>query len=197
MVLVHAFSNGGALTSSLLLAHFAKTKLQKCDGLILDSCPSQGTYPRTVNGFIIAAGADKMPAILKLPLSAVAYVGVLIGLTILPWAMGRDNTVIAAGRALNNVSLLPQNVPRLYIYSKSDKLVPWQDVVLHAEEARRNGISLSSNEVVLGSSGHCSHVLEAPGMYWSSVAGLGENVPVAAHLNLFLSYEKVVSSFLN
>lgn len=166
-LIIHAFSNGGSFTASLLLADFSSRKKEHCDALILDSCPGQGTYWRIARAFIIAAGAHRMQIVVKIVLSTIAYIGVFIGLA-LPNMLGVENTVSATRRSLNDVSLLDLGVPRLYIYSKTDQMVLWQDVYLHSEEARQKGYRCV-RELVLSDTKHCAHILKDPERYWDTV----------------------------
>jgi len=44
---------------------------------------------------------------------------------------------------LNDPTLLPQETKRLYIYSKTDSIIRWQDVERHIEDARKAGIEVT------------------------------------------------------
>ena len=82
--------------------------------------------------------------------------------------LGFGNAVSYARERLNDEVLLELKIPRLYIYSKVDKMVNWKDVQDHAEDARRKGYKRVS-ERVFDHSGHCAHLKEDENKYWKAV----------------------------
>lgn len=108
-----------------------------------------------------------------------------------------ENAVSKTRRELNDPSgaFLRASVPRVYLYSKTDVMVPWRDVLGHAEEARRvlhatstattsssagrrHSETFETGSVEHGSmirtvefdgSGHVSHITVAEEEYWEAV----------------------------
>jgi pimeloyl-ACP methyl ester carboxylesterase len=156
------------ITSSLLLSHLAKLNVRICSGLILDSCPGEGAYLKTVRGFIIASGANKMTPLPRLFFQAAAYLGVWIGRSVIPCMMGTSNAIVLAARGLNDGLLLETNVPRLYLYSRLDELVPLEEVASHVKDAKERGY-LDVQECLFEDTRHCAHLKGDPEKYWSSV----------------------------
>lgn len=70
---------------------------------------------------------------------------------------------------LNEPALLPSGVPRLYLYSKADKMVDWREVEEHARSAEECGASGRTELVRFERSEHVSHVREDAVRYWDAV----------------------------
>jgi hypothetical protein len=50
-----------------------------------------------------------------------------------------------------------------YLYSKTDRMTDWKDVVEHADTAREKGWDVS--EVVFEGTAHCNHFVKNEGVY--------------------------------
>jgi len=59
------------------------------------------------------------------------------------------------------------HTPRLYLFSRKDKLIRWQDVTLHADTARERGMDVYCE--LFEESEHVAHIRIEPERYWSSV----------------------------
>jgi pimeloyl-ACP methyl ester carboxylesterase len=93
---------------------------------------------------------------------------------------GRPNPIAAYKRDLNRVSS-PDNpskpdlvspwftlkTPRLYLFSKSDRMVPWKEVEAHAEAAKQCGFSVRTE--IFEDTPHCAHGRAHPERYWAAV----------------------------
>ncbi|KAH8664385.1 hypothetical protein BX600DRAFT_464353 [Xylariales sp. PMI_506] len=167
-MLVHAFSNGGALTSSLLLAKLCKERKVAYEGaLIFDSCPGEAGYRKTVKAFIISFSLRRLPALLYAVASVIAYTSLFIGLAI-PNAMGIENVVSRSRRLLNDTAIIDREAPRLYLYSKADELVQWRDVQNHAAAARQLRFRVV-RDLCWEHTEHCAHMVAEPDKYWDAV----------------------------
>ncbi|KAF9238545.1 hypothetical protein BU15DRAFT_62511 [Melanogaster broomeanus] len=62
--------------------------------------------------------------------------------------------------------------PRLYIFSKKDELVPWEEVQQHAESGKTAGLNVRCE--LFEESGHVAHVRLDPKRYWASVQDVWE-----------------------
>lgn len=84
--------------------------------------------------------------------------------------------VVRNSPAYRDGQLWDRTVPRLYLYSKSDEVVGWQDVRDHAEEARKAGYE-AVREEVFETAPHVGLPREDFGRYWGIVEGWvrGEN----------------------
>ena len=137
--------------------------------LILDSCPGQGRKDSAKKAF----GAN-----IKLPILK-AILGILAD--VLYWYCTLRGTVLAGvplrftrmRNFLNSESALPwltRSTPRLYAYSNTDPMVPWQEVEAHAAEAEALGFNVQL--LKFANSPHVAHARGHPETYWGAVAGL-------------------------
>lgn len=76
---------------------------------------------------------------------------------------------------LNEPGLLSNGVPRLYLYSKADKLVDWREVEAHARSAEERGASGKTELVRFETSEHVAHIREDAEKYWDAVRVCWEN----------------------
>lgn len=81
-----------------------------------------------------------------------------------------EDTVSQLRRQLNDPALVPTSVRRLYLYSKADEMVRWEDVGGHVEEARGRGYE-RVQEVRFEGAAHCALMLEGGGRYRRAVGG--------------------------
>ena len=82
-------------------------------------------------------------------------------------------------RQLNAPNVLPgftdremqaDATPRLYVFSKTDRLTPTTEVLSHIREARRLGLDVRTE--VFEDSPHVSHARVDPDRYWNAVANI-------------------------
>lgn len=64
----------------------------------------------------------------------------------------------------------PDATPRLYVFSKTDRLTPTTEVLSHIREAKRLGLDVRTE--VFENSPHVSHARVDPDRYWSAVANI-------------------------
>ncbi|KAF9223319.1 hypothetical protein BS17DRAFT_817638 [Gyrodon lividus] len=176
-VLIHAFSNGGCsqLTAlgRLLSSKFPLTTTSEhlMSALILDSCPATGNV-RTIKAAFSFAIRNPVARYIAL---AIIYIAHAIRLS-LSMAFGKEMMVMEYLKMqLFRPHLLPwmnTETPRLYIFSKKDKLVPWQEVQQHAEAARKAGLNVRCE--MFEESGHVAHMRLDPKRYWASVQDVWE-----------------------
>ena len=67
--------------------------------------------------------------------------------------------------------------PRLYVFSKTDLMVPWKQVQEHADQAAARGINVCTE--VYDASPHVAHARTDPTRYWSAAAELWKNATPA------------------
>lgn len=82
--------------------------------------------------------------------------------------LGRANSLSLARRSLNsNRHLIDPAAERLYIYSVSDKICPWEEIESHAAEAEERGSAV--RRVKFDESSHVAHVKRYPREHWQAV----------------------------
>jgi len=133
--------------------------------IILDSCPGNDNFERTRLAFT---------APIRNPLSrflATVFITVLyIYFRVQGWFYRVPGTLERLRSSLFESRILPwvsKNTPRLYVYSKADKMVDWRVVEKHSSHARELG--LNTREVVFENSPHVAHARADPARYWEAV----------------------------
>lgn len=164
-LLTHAFSNGGsnALANLLLAFHRRTGKPMPLRALILDSAPGRVHLRPLADAMRMS-----MPKQTYLRLPILIFVFSILAVL---WVMHRvfrlENAVDKLWRLLNDPQLSLLDAKRCYVYSKSDKLVKWQDVEEHANDAERRGYHVTREE--FHASEHVSHMKLDRVKYWSAV----------------------------
>jgi hypothetical protein len=165
---LHIFSNGGSQSAIQLATSLPKSiRLQAFSAIIFDSCPGTATCSRTVQALTLSMPKSPLTKYLGAPI--LRFVVFLLYLVL--FITRAEDAITRIRKQLNDHKLFSPDVPRLYIYSKADQLVPYQDVMNHAEDARIKGYGATS-EVLFEASAHCAHAMVHKEQYWEAVAGL-------------------------
>lgn len=153
-VVIHSFSDGGASNLSHLLDQIQHASPSSSSlsthlpprALIMDSSPSLGSAWTGSNAFTLSLGnPNTQPWLVRVIVRRVARLAVYLFLLVARfWVMkvrGRKsraqrvrdhlNEAKAWGKGEGEKEEVP---PRLYLYSKSDALIPYRDVEAHARE---------------------------------------------------------------
>ncbi|KAK4701645.1 hypothetical protein P7C70_g4582, partial [Phenoliferia sp. Uapishka_3] len=186
-ILVHTMSNGGAIQlmhlNELFVEAAAKAKVAKKEGtpllepvvapgpdcvparaFVFDSCPGGLTLQTTIAAFTapLKSAWTRVPA--SIVLGGAYYFFRFISLiTGQPSSIDKMRNYLAT-------SLPP--VPRLYIYSAEDKLVPIADVQKQISEVRAAGVEVSEER--FEGTNHVAHLRGGPERYWAAVKSLWE-----------------------
>lgn len=179
-VLMHVFSNGGSFTACQLTDAFTVQSQSEgsqlpLSALIFDSAPS---IPSASSGYVAMSQgfSPTLPAPVRLFCGAVLY-SLARAASIGGALFGKEGVHAGLRRKLNdrNGAFMQKGLSRMYIYSKTDELVPWQHVELHADEARKVIEEMGNNssakvqmEEFVGSK-HVSHVVVDRDRYWRLV----------------------------
>jgi pimeloyl-ACP methyl ester carboxylesterase len=167
-IVVHAFSNGGAQCAAQVAAALppAHRATAFC-AFVFDSCPGEASYTRSANAILLPLAKSPILKLLAFP-----FIQLLLCLIfIADHVFGFENVLACARRRLNSSSNIVHAVPRLYIYSSADQMVPAPDVEAHAEQARRAGYIDVAN-LRFEASGHCAHASRYAEEYWGGIARL-------------------------
>ncbi|CAE6465835.1 unnamed protein product [Rhizoctonia solani] len=173
-LLVHTFSNGGALNETTLaraiadtLSPSAKAAAIPAQALIYDSLPGVLNIRVTVLAFTAPIRSPAFRAIARILLGILYILGTawryLEGVVFGP----TEDLVTKLHRELNEPKLLPQHIPRTYIYSDVDELIPAKSVEGHAAKAGQNAGTIKLVKF-LGSP-HVAHARQDPEKYWDTV----------------------------
>ncbi|KAJ5450416.1 uncharacterized protein N7458_006865 [Penicillium daleae] len=167
-ILLHLFSHGGGnIASQLALSMKAGPDrgaifFSNLRTIILDCCPGDDTFAR-----MYAATRVSVPQ---------TPVAQFLGNTVMYPALAVVNGFQHAGLAravkdlrdvLNEPSTFGSMPRRLFIHSKEDIVIGWEDVQLHLEDAQNRGYSVG--QVLFERGPHCGLVMEDPNRYWEAV----------------------------
>jgi len=159
--------------------------------IVLDSCPGLAS----LSGIIAAFTAGVKNPLVKIPLMGVLSVvytflrlwDMCVPLSLFLSASGpararkltstflrrirrRPSILARVSAYFNSPALAP--VPRLYLYSTTDKLVPCADVERHAAEARSLGLEVHAER--FEATPHVAHARVDPKRYWGAVQDVWE-----------------------
>ncbi|EMD92792.1 hypothetical protein COCC4DRAFT_197308 [Bipolaris maydis ATCC 48331] len=164
-VLVHSFSNGGGNQVNEFAKAWNKrfgTKMPM-RAQILDSSPTKGPWMKSH-----AAIAASLPKTLFWRWFGGALVHVLILLTwLVVFVRRKENKMIVICRELNDEAVFDNRVPRVYLYSRADTMVGFEEADEHADIAKSKGWDVT--KVQFEKSAHCGHVREDEDKYWAAV----------------------------
>ncbi|KIY50751.1 hypothetical protein FISHEDRAFT_37901 [Fistulina hepatica ATCC 64428] len=178
-ILVHSFSNGkfasiflsGAIQLVTLgrLLKFRQSKMScAASALVIDSAPGDTNLQQALLAF---TGLVSNP-FLKVPVRA--FIFVLWGFSGLLRLFGVSSILDRMKRRLQEPDLLPwmsaTNTPRLYVYSKTDAVVSFEQVQKHIAGTRARGVHV--REEVFEDSPHVAHGRTDPERYWAAVQSL-------------------------
>lgn len=185
-VLLHVFSNGGAFTVCQLAdsiktnnAHIGSGNSLPITAFVIDSAPS---IPSLAKGRV--ALSQGLPASLPGPVRAVGGLALWTTMMSLSFAsrmLGAEGTMTGMRRKLNDPEgpFVKPDLTRIYIYSKTDELVPWEQVEAHAQEAKEiyaKRFNASTDQCVrlekFEGSKHVAHAVVDAKRYWSTVQDL-------------------------
>jgi hypothetical protein len=164
-VLVHIFSNGGG--SQLVVFTKAWKKMEGAmfpiRAQIFDSSPGKGDWKRSHAAIVASLPRTRIWQLfgfftVHFVLLLVFFFNVLLK---------RENAMVVMCRQLNNPTLFDLKTPRVYLYSKADEMVGWEEVEEHADDAE--GLGRHVKKVRFETSAHTGHIREDEGAYWGAV----------------------------
>ena len=169
---MHSFSNGGGYQVNEFAKEWKKrhggTMLMPMRVQILDSSPTKAPWMKSHAA--ISAG---LPRTLFWRWFGGLLVHVLLLCTwVADVVMWRERKMVVLCRELNDEKVFDNKVPRVYLYSRTDQMVGFEEADEHADEARAKGWDVE--KVVFEKSAHCGHVREDEGKYWKAVMGAWE-----------------------
>ncbi|CAE6490704.1 unnamed protein product [Rhizoctonia solani] len=179
-LLVHTFSNGGALAQTSLACAIAESLPSNAtvpaipaQAYIYDSLPGILNLRVTAIAFTAPIRAPALRSLAKLVVGAIYILGSAWRNTIGVVLGQKEDTFTRLHRQLNEPTLLSQRVPRTYIYSDIDELIPSESVEEHAKKARALIGEDAGPELVklvkLEGSSHVAHARKDGKKYWGEV----------------------------
>ena len=164
-ILAHLFSNGGSYKLRELATAYKRTTGQRLpiNALILDSAPGRPRFRNT-----IAAMKTALPKVFPLWLLGVLLIYIYLSCVYLRHRIsGRNAITQYIWESLNNNELIDPAARRLYVASKRDDMVSFEDIVAHAAVARERGSEVRLEEFV--DTKHVAHAMVDKARYWRLV----------------------------
>lgn len=166
-VLLHSFSNGGG-QQVVQLARGYRTKYKEglpITALALDSCPGAGRdFAEGMKAIVLA-----VPPALRFLAKPVVFL-LMCYFYLITHLFRMKNVIDHTREGLLDEDVVEKSVPRVYIYSKEDKLVGYQQVEEHAAEAKKEGYR--TERVEFTGSGHVQHMMQDPETYWGAITNV-------------------------
>lgn len=168
---LHAMSNGGTTAAARIAKHLHDTGHPNTifSYTIADSAPS---HPKLSTGVeaITMQIPIKSPLLRKLGYWAL-YVTLGLTMFICCDIFRQEDMVRKLRRRWNDAQLFSPQAPRLYLFSKNDALIPYEDVKDHAQDAKQKGWK-NVREELFEKAPHCGLILENAGRYWGAIKRL-------------------------
>ncbi|KAL4754907.1 hypothetical protein BDW72DRAFT_200321 [Aspergillus terricola var. indicus] len=97
-------------------------------------------------------------------------IGIVTGLQ----TLGVMSSIGEMQKQLNDSLVISARVPRLYLFSKADETIHWEEVQAHLDDAKIRGYNVSS--VIFHKSPHCSLIVEDEKRYWVAIQRFWEHI---------------------
>ncbi|CAI6334378.1 unnamed protein product [Periconia digitata] len=165
-VLCHSFSNGGGTQ----IVEFARAwrdaygETMPMRAQIVDSAPGKGDWGRSHAA--IAASLPRRSVALSVVFGVAVHV-LLFCVLVVDTLRWKENSMVIMCGEMNCGTLFGRVAPRVYLYSKADEMVGWEEVEEHADEAAAKGWDVE--RVRFEKSAHAGHVREDADKYWGAV----------------------------
>jgi hypothetical protein len=175
-VLVHSFSNGGGNQINAFAkawkVRFGETMPMRVQ--VMDSAPTKGPWMKSH-----AAIALSLPKSLFWRWFGGVMVHLLLLATfLLDKVLGQENKMVIICRELNDEKVFDNTVPRVYLYSRADQMVGFEEADEHADIAESKGWDVT--RVQFEDSSHCGHVREDEVKYWAAITEAWKRGPRAS-----------------
>ncbi|KAI8942169.1 hypothetical protein NX059_000257 [Plenodomus lindquistii] len=164
-VLVHSWSNGGGNQINELakawLAQYGEKLPMRVQ--VLDSSPTRGPWMKSH----AAISASLPKTIFWRWFGPLAVHLLLIATFLVNTATFKENKMVVLYRELNDEKVFDTKVPRVYLYSRADAMVGFEEADEHADIAIAKGWDVV--KVHFEKSAHCGHVREDEAKYWGAI----------------------------
>ncbi|KAK3498946.1 uncharacterized protein B0T23DRAFT_306137 [Neurospora hispaniola] len=172
-ILVQVMSNtGGMYFAATLNAH--RQRFGQCfphHMLVLDSTPGSTSFLQNAGPWsrAMALGASGyLPGCVPFIVTQAMACMFLAALHGFGWLIGASSAAAYSVAAVNNEELCAREARRLYVYSKEDDIIYWEDIESHAAQARQRGYQVDMD--MFEGTPHVGHMRMHPEQYWRAVA---------------------------
>ncbi|PYI00248.1 hypothetical protein BO78DRAFT_402179 [Aspergillus sclerotiicarbonarius CBS 121057] len=165
-ILLHMFSNGGCNTITQLARSMTAAKdvdfRSALKLMIFDCCPGDSSFQRLYGAAAVALPTTQpsraIGTAFLYPTARVAHVMQNVGLM---------RSIDDYRADFNDPNIFGPKARRLYLYSLTDDMIPWEDVEGHMDEARQKGYSVVG--VSFEDARHCGLVMRNEVRYWNTI----------------------------
>lgn len=175
-VLLQVMSNTGGMNCAATLYAFSRAtngNIFPHDLMICDSTPGSTAFlpniapwSRAMTLGAIPRSLSSIPGLfMATQCLAAIFLASLHGLG---WVLGATSAAEYSTAAVNNLTLSDVSANKLYLYSKEDDIIYWEDIEKHAADARSKGWDVSL-EVFQGTP-HVGHMKAHPQQYWEAIS---------------------------
>lgn len=171
-ILLHAFSNSGginlAAVAEVYQQLYGPEALLPHRLLILDSTPGGHVFWNEIGRWSAGIAVGLAPRVLlpRVILQMLTYAWCILAFG-LPSLFGYKNVAERVKGVLNDPSVLDITSHRLFLYSKKDQLIGYEDVEQYAAKNSERGFDVRLKR--FDSSSHCQHARVHPLEYWGTV----------------------------
>jgi hypothetical protein len=180
-ILAHTMSNTGAVNFASVLNLYQQTYNTPfpLDLHIMDSTPGSTDFTR--DNLLRWSRAMALGTANWFPWPFAVTQSLWAVSLCINWAIGRIKRTESAGawarKYSNNTHHTTATTRRLYMYSKEDDLISWEDIISHAAESRRLGWEADVEE--FSGSGHVGHMRKHTDQYWKAILDSWERAVAA------------------
>ncbi|KAH7316496.1 hypothetical protein B0I35DRAFT_409688 [Stachybotrys elegans] len=180
-ILVHTMSNTGAVNFYATAYHFAQAFNRPFPHklVIMDSTP--GGTDLTIDNLTRWSRAMSLGTARFFPwpfvvTQAIWATGIFFS-TCVGHVVGSEPAGAWARKASVNLAYEPRDSLKLYLYSKEDDLIGYEDIELHVAEAKELG--WKTEVEIFEGTGHVGHMRQYPEQYWSAISRAWEKIAAA------------------
>lgn len=170
-VLIHVMSNTGAISYGTTLKAFQDKNSSSFPHqlLVLDSTPgSPWLSRRTLGNWSRAMSlgtANWFPW--PFAVTQTLWATVLLVNCAYQWITGTEPAGAFALRVVDDESFETKEAKRLYLYSKEDDLISYEDIEAYVAESKERGYVVRTE--LFDGSGHVGHMRKHPEQYWEAI----------------------------
>ncbi|KAK3501923.1 hypothetical protein B0T13DRAFT_215792 [Neurospora crassa] len=139
--------------------------------LVLDSTPGSTSFLQNAGPWsrAMALGASGyLPGCVPFIATQAMACMFLAALHGFGWLIGASSAAAYSVAAVNNEELCARGARRLYVYSKEDDIIYWEDIESHAAQARQRGYQVDMD--MFEGTPHVGHMRMHSEQYWRAVA---------------------------
>ncbi|KAL0465939.1 hypothetical protein QR685DRAFT_536501 [Neurospora intermedia] len=139
--------------------------------LVLDSTPGSTSFLQNAGPWsrAMALGASGyLPRCVPFIVTQAMACIFLAALHGFGWLIGASSAAAYSVAAVNNEELCDREARRLYVYSKEDDIIYWEDIEKHAAQARQRGYEVDMD--MFEGTPHVGHMRMHSEQYWRAVA---------------------------